>query len=120
MFSVMITIAIIAGLLYFLAYISPQTDKILYFFSGFFFLFAGILGFSGYGDIVTGETITYDYGNVTGHSNNPVIIAEIKTLNYSESDLFNNYLPLTLILLSLYIFVAMFTNLRYGENDKQR
>jgi len=118
MFTVMITIAIIAGLLYFLAYISPNTDKVVYFFSGFFFLFAGIIGFAGYGDIVTGETIQYNYGNVTGHTGNPVIVEETKTLNYSNSDLFTNYLPLTFVILSLYIFVAMFTNLNYRDNDK--
>lgn len=99
-----ILVLLVAAVLYYLSYKSPKTDLILYGFSGIFFLIAALAGFNGYSDIQTGETISYTY---TTFNNQTVIDAETHVPAYSDSSLFNTYLPIVEFLLGLYILIAL-------------
>lgn len=115
MLNINISILIIGAIFYYLAYQSPKTDKILYTFSGFFFLVAAITGFLGYGDINIAETITYTY---TTFNNDTVINTELHSLVPSGSKIFSVYLPLLEFLAGLYILIVFATENK-NENRKQ-
>ena len=98
-------IFLILGLvIYYLAYISPKTDKILYGFSGILLLFSAIAGFSSNSYIPIGEEIQYTH---TTQNNQTIIDTESRSYTYSNSRLTSFALPVLTLFLSLYILIAL-------------
>lgn len=116
MISTIIILAFLGGIFYYLAYISPKTDAFLYFFAGLLFLFAGIAGYFNIGDVQTGEFITYTY--ITYNSS---VVVDTETHNnvYTGNNFYSKYLPSAFVLLAMYIWLAM-TSEVLGSNDGSR
>lgn len=99
---------------YYLAYRSPKTDLILYGVSGVFFILAGLAGFYGYGDIQTGESISYSYTTI---NNDTVIANQITSPIYSENIIFTSGVPIIEFFVGLYILIVLGVE---PQNDKGR
>jgi len=107
---------LIGFVFYYLSYRSPKTDLILYSMSGIFFILAAIAGFSGYGDIQTGETISYSYVNV---NNQTVIDFETKIPIYSNHFIFTTGVPIIELLVGLYILIVLAVEPNQNESRKK-
>ena len=94
-------LSILGAVFYFLSYVSPKTDRIMYGFSATLFLLAAMSGFLGFSDIVTGESVTFSY-----NSDNLVESKVVQNI-YSESTIFSVFLPLTLFFVSLYLYLTL-------------
>lgn len=107
---------IIGMTIYYLAYISPKTDKILYGFSGMILLFSAIAGFSSSSYFPIGEDVQYTYDA------QDKLISEQKTTTYSDSRLATNALPIVSLLMGLYILIALGvdSNIENGRSSKSK
>jgi hypothetical protein len=97
MIEINITIAALGCLFYYLAYQNEGTEMTLYGFAATFFLIAGISGFMGYSDLITGYT-TQSVGGVV--TTMPI---------YANSTLFTKFIPLLEVLISLYLYINLAT-----------
>jgi len=96
----MIIYLFIAGcVLYGLSFLHPKTDKIIYAFAGFMFLFGAIAGYQGI-TINTGETINFEYSN-------NITTTKIITPVYDNSIYSTLAIPTTMLLLAIYMFSAI-------------
>lgn len=102
---------------YYLSYKSPKTDLILYGMSGIFFIIAALAGFSGYGDIQTGESISYTYTEV---NNQTVISTQTTTPVYSGNFIFTTGVPIIEFLIGLYILIVLAINPKENESRKEQ
>ncbi len=105
-------IFLVLGLIiYWLSYISPQTDKIFYGFSGLLLLFSSISGFVDNSYFITGQEV------ITTNDNG--ITTETSTYIYSDSNFSSFVLPMTILFLSLYVFSALAVdNNKNGRSKK--
>ena len=101
---------------YFLSYLSPKTDLMMYTVAATFFLMAGIAGLMGY-TIQTGETISYSYTTI---NNQTVIANEVHTPIYGETFLFKTGLPMLGVLLTLYMIMILSVENGRGSDSKPK
>jgi len=95
-------VLIVATIFYAISYISPKTDILLYGFSAFLFLVAGALGVAGFNDYPSlGGNVTVTQTDISS-TETEYKISKKETLKNSQ---ILNLLPITFILLSLYMFI---------------
>lgn len=78
-------------------------------------MLAALSGFAGFGDIQTGEQITYNYTTVDNQS---VVSQETVTPIYSDHIIFTSGLPIIEFLIGLYILIALGVEDKYGTGKK--
>ena len=91
---------------YWLSYVSPRTDKFIYFFSAIFFLMGAITGFYGMSDIPVG--VFEDHIQQDDTTWTPI---------YSGSMFFLWVLPMIQLLLSIYLLINF--GLNANQNGRQ-
>src|SRR6056297_1754416 len=108
MIYINITLVVLALIFFFLSFYTPKQEYFFYGISATLFLIAAMSGFMGYSDLPIG---TQEIHNTT---------TNITTTNYvySESDFFNRYLPLTELLVALYLFIRLAV-IKDGRTDKR-
>lgn len=105
MIYINLSLVLLACILYYLAYISPRTDLLLFSLSSILFLFAGFSGVYGFSDVEIGSNTVATYNTTT----NQVIAYGVPV--YSKNPIFNLYLPLIEILLGIGLFVSFVIDL---------
>ena len=98
-------IVVIALIFFWLSYYTPRQETFFYFIAAMLFLFAAITGFQGYSDLPVGQVVETINSTAT------------TTWTYSGNDLFNRYLPLTELLISLYLFISLIVIGKDGRDN---
>lgn len=79
-------------------------------------MLAGLAGFAGYGDIETGELISYTYTSI---NNQTVIDTQTTTSIYSNNWIFTNGVPIVEFLTGLYLLIVLGVSGKENESSEK-